>query len=164
MSLVEKRGSQTLIRYCRRASRRRPSCTSIFKSVWYPIPLRPAISRALATSGAGNRSAICTLLVRLRPATRADPFSFWCLRNSRPAALAHHVASASWLLNFGTLVACFSFFTASKSNAANYIVCAVHRNGGRFKKAAGPHKNGVALRYIKGNNSPWRSSSHSSGR
>jgi hypothetical protein len=67
-------------------------------------------------------------------------------------------------LNFGNFVAGFSFFTASKSNTANYIVRAVHHHGRRFKKAAGPHKNGVALRYVKGNNSCWRSSSHSSGR
>jgi hypothetical protein len=120
------------MRYCRRASRRRPSCTSIFKRVWYPMPLRPAISRALATSGAGNRSAICTLVVRLRPATRVDPFFFWrvlpedwCLRNSRPSTLSHQVASSSSLLNIGTFATCFSFFTPSLSSCTPQEVIAL---------------------------------------
>jgi len=94
------------------ASRCSPSCTMIFRRVWYPIPLRPAISRALAMSGAGKRSAICTLAVRLSRATRGDPFrrlevpATDCrLRNFRPSSLAHQFASTSSLLNVGILVA-----------------------------------------------------------
>jgi hypothetical protein len=41
-----------------RASRPKPSCTNILSRVWYPTPLREAISRAFVMSGSGNRSAI----------------------------------------------------------------------------------------------------------
>ena len=41
-----------------RASRPKPSCTNILSRVWYPTPLREAISRAFVMSGSGNRNAI----------------------------------------------------------------------------------------------------------
>src|SRR6202046_4335880 len=76
------------------------------------MPLRPAISRAFAISGAGKRSAIWTLLAGLSSVTGGDPFcrlggsaAERCLRNWRPFALAHHFASSSSFVNLGAFTA-----------------------------------------------------------
>src|SRR5450759_3330637 len=60
-------------------------------------------------SGSGRRSAICTLFALLSFPTSGEPFCFRaalsedrCLRKSRPSGLAHHFASWSSFVNFGT--------------------------------------------------------------
>src|SRR5271168_5283499 len=97
------------------------------------MPLRPAISRAFAISGAGKRSAICTLLAWLSAVTSGDPFCLpggsaaeRCLRNSRPFALVHHFASSSSFLNLGVFTASsLGLFIASFSSCSPLQIVAL---------------------------------------
>lgn len=85
------------------------------------MPFRSAIIRALARSGEGSRSAICTLPARASFATSFEPsgpITFradnCCFRNARPSAQDHHLASSCSLANRGTdsfLTLRFSIFS-----------------------------------------------------